>query len=141
MEANQFKNPEYFISRELSWLEFNQRVMEEAKDKNNPLLERFKFLAIVTSNLDEFFMVRVGSLYDQVQAGIEKKDAAGLSPKQQMKRVVARAHQMLDEQYDIYNRSLMPQLKKAGIQIVSMDQLEKEEIEYLKSYFIQEVYP
>ena len=87
MDANQFKDSNYFISRELSWLEFNQRVMEEAKDKKNPLLERFKFLSIVTSNLDEFFMVRVGSLYDQVQAGIEKQDAAGLTPRQQMKRL------------------------------------------------------
>ncbi len=141
MDENLFKNPEYFISRELSWLEFNQRVMEEAKDKKNPLLERFKFLAIVTSNLDEFFMVRVGSLYDQVQAGIEKKDAAGLTPKQQLKRVIARAHQMLDEQYEIYNKSLMPQLKKAGIQLVSVQQLHKEEVEYLDEYFKQEIYP
>lgn len=141
MDENRFRNPEYYISRELSWLEFNQRVMEEAKDKKNPLLERFKFLAIVTSNLDEFFMVRVGSLYDQVQAGIEKKDAAGLTPRQQMKRVIARAHQMLDEQYEIYNKSLMPQLKKAGIRIVSPAQLEKEEVEYLDEYFKQEIYP
>lgn len=141
MEVNQFENPEYFISRELSWLEFNERVMEEARDKKNPLLERFKFLAIVTSNLDEFFMVRVGSLYDQVQAGIEKKDAAGLTPRQQMKRVIARAHKMLDDQYEIYNRSLMPQLKKAGIQLIDLHQLTEEETEYLEEYFTQEVYP
>lgn len=141
MDENQFKNPDYFISRELSWLEFNQRVMEEAKDKKNPLLERFKFLAIVTSNLDEFFMVRVGSLYDQVQAGIEKKDAAGLTPRQQLKRVTARAHQMLDEQYEIYNRNLMPQLKKAGIQIIPAAELTGEETEYLNEYFRQEIYP
>ena len=141
MDENLFKNPEYFISRELSWLEFNQRVMEEAKDKKNPLLERFKFLAIVTSNLDEFFMVRVGSLYDQVQAGIEKKDAAGLTPKQQMKRVIARAHQMLDEQYEIYNKSLMPLLKKAGIHLAMPQQLTREESKYLDEYFRQEVYP
>ncbi len=141
MDENLFKNPEYFISRELSWLEFNQRVMEEAKDKKNPLLERFKFLAIVTSNLDEFFMVRVGSLYDQVQAGIEKKDAAGLTPKQQLKRVITRAHQMMDEQYEIYNKNLMPQLNKAGIQLVSVQQLQKDEVLYLEEYFKQEIYP
>lgn len=141
MDVNMLQNPEYYISRELSWLEFNQRVMEEAKDKKNPLLERFKFLAIVTSNLDEFFMVRVGSLYDQVQAGIEKKDAAGLTPKQQLKRVIARAHQMLEEQYQIYNKSLVPQLKKEGIQIVSAEQLKGEDLVYLDEYFKQEVYP
>ena len=140
MDENRFRNPDYFISRELSWLEFNQRVMEEAKDKKIPLLERFKFLAIVTSNLDEFFMVRVGSLYDQVQAGIEKKDAAGLTPKQQLKRVVSRAHQMMQEQYEIYKK-LVPQLKKEGIQVVSASQLKKEELAYLDSYFKQEVYP
>ena len=138
---SQFENPEYFISRELSWLEFNERVMEEAKDKKNPLLERFKFLAIVTSNLDEFFMVRVGSLYDQVQAGIEKKDAAGLSPRQQMKKVITRAHKMLDDQYEIYNKSLMPQLKKAGIQLLQPKQLSQQEKEYLEEYFVQEIYP
>lgn len=141
MDANQFKDPNYFISRELSWLEFNQRVMEEAKDKKNPLLERFKFLSIVTSNLDEFFMVRVGSLYDQVQAGIEKQDAAGLTPRQQMKKVIARAHQMLDDQYEIYNKSLLPQLKKAGITLIFPDQLTEEEITYLADFFQQEVYP
>ncbi len=141
MDANQFKDSNYFISRELSWLEFNQRVMEEAKDKKNPLLERFKFLSIVTSNLDEFFMVRVGSLYDQVQAGIEKQDAAGLTPRQQMKKVIARAHQMLDDQYEIYNKSLLPQLKKAGITLISPDQLTEEEITYLADFFQQEVYP
>ena len=109
MEGNVFYKPEYFISRELSWLAFNQRVLEEAKDTKNPLLERAKFLAIVTSNLDEFFMVRVGSLKDQVEAGYTKEDAAGLSPKQQLKRISQRAHLMAEEpvsytHLDVYKR-------------------------------------
>lgn len=141
MSQNLFNNPEYFISRELSWLEFNERVMEEARDKKNPLLERFKFLSIVTSNLDEFFMVRVGSLYDQVHAGIDKKDAAGLTPKQQLKKVTARAHTMMEEEYSIYNKSLLPQLKKAGIVLVSPSDLSEAEQVYLKEFFNQEVYP
>ncbi len=141
MEGNDFYKPEYFISRELSWLEFNQRVLEEAKDTKNPLLERAKFLAIVTSNLDEFFMVRVGSLKDQVEAGYTKEDAAGLTPKQQLKRISQRAHLMAEEQYNTYSRSILPQLKKEGILILPKRQLKKEDLQYLEGYYKSNIYP
>ena len=85
-----YNKPENLISRELSWLEFDQRVLDEAVDPENPLMERGKFLSITSSNLDEFFMVRVGSLKDAIHSEITKPDPAGLTPKQQMKRIAVR---------------------------------------------------
>ena len=116
-----YNKPENLISRELSWLEFNQRVLDEAVDPKNPLLERGKFLSITSSNLDEFFMVRVGSLKDAIHSDINKPDPAGLTPKQQMKRVAVRAHAMIKDQYEIYNKSFIPALEKQGIRVISRD--------------------
>lgn len=87
VERKSFHRSEYFINRELSWLEFNQRVLEEALDPSNPLLERLKFIAIVSSNLDEFFMVRVAGVQDQIEAGFRKRDSSGLTPEAQMKKI------------------------------------------------------
>ena len=109
-----FPTREYFINRELSWLEFNHRVLEEARDRNNPLFERLKFLSITSSNLDEFFMVRVASLKDQVDAGFNKMDPAGLTPKQQLKKISIRTHKMVDEQYASFNKAIMSGLKSKG---------------------------
>ncbi|MDP4182872.1 MAG: RNA degradosome polyphosphate kinase, partial [Bacillota bacterium] len=98
-----------FLNRELSWLEFNGRVLEEACDqKHNPALERMKFLSIVSSNLDEFFMVRVASLIDQYQAGINSRDFSGMTPEEQLKNITARIQTMVKEQYEVYNNSLIP---------------------------------
>jgi polyphosphate kinase len=119
---------EHFINRELSWLEFNHRVLEEARDKRNPIFEQMKFLAIVSSNLDEFFMVRVASLKDQVNAGYDKPDPAGLTPKQQLKRISQRAHQMTVDQYNTYNKSLMPRLRKSGFHILKAKELKKKQL-------------
>lgn len=82
-----FQNPEYYENRELSWLKFDQRVLNEARDKNIPLLERVKFVSITSSNLDEFFMVRVASLKDMVHAGYKKKDIAGMTAKEQLEAI------------------------------------------------------
>src|SRR6188768_4113407 len=90
--------PARFFNRELSWLEFNQRVLDEARDESLPLLERLKFLAITASNLDEFFMVRVGGLSVLVEQGITAPDPAGLSPAEQLAAISARAHQMVSQQ-------------------------------------------
>ena len=84
-----------FFNRELSWLEFNTRVLEEAQDLKNPLFERLKFLAITASNLDEFFMVRVASLNDQIIAGYSKKDSAGMLPKEQLDKITLRVHELV----------------------------------------------
>jgi polyphosphate kinase len=141
MAVNSFREPGYFISRELSWLEFNQRVLDEARDPKNPLMERAKFLAITLSNLDEFFMVRVAGIKDQIQAEYDKPDPAGLTPKQQKKRIGERAHIMMEEVYNIYNRILLPQLKKEGFYLVGTEDLTAEDHEYLQELFETELYP
>ena len=141
MNKINFNKPEYFINRELSWLEFNDRVLVEAKDRKNPLFERLKFLAIVSSNLDEFFMIRVASLKDQVDAGFSRTEPSGLTPKHQLKRISIRAHKMVDEQYTSFNRALIPGLKRNGIHILYKDEFNKEQAAYLKNFFLEMVYP
>lgn len=139
-ETTQYQS-DYFINRELSWLEFNHRVLEEAKDKRNPIFEQMKFLAIVSSNLDEFFMVRVATLKDQVNAGYNKSDPAGIEPKNQLKCISQRAHQMTVDQYNTYNKSLMPRLRKNGFHIIKAKDLIKKQVLYLEEYFQNQVYP
>lgn len=139
-ESNPYQS-EHFINRELSWLEFNHRVLEEAKDKRNPIFEQLKFLSIVSSNLDEFFMVRVASLKDQVNAGYNKPDPSGLSPKHQLKRISQRAHQMAVDQYNTFNKSLMPRLKQNGFHIIKAKELNKKQFAYLEEYYRKQVYP
>lgn len=141
MKKTDSTNAEYYINRELSWLEFNERVLEEAKDRENPLLERVKFLAIVSSNLDEFFMIRVASLKDRVHANFNKPDRAGLSPKQQLKRISVRTHRMVEEQYNTWNRSLMPALRKNGLHVVYKENVTEAQKAFLEDYFTHRVYP
>ena len=104
---------ENYLNRELSWLEFNARVLEEAADPTNPALERIKFLSIVSSNLDEFFEVRVAGLQEQLYAGLEPQDfpADGLSPVEQLDRIEQRAHRLVADQYQLLHQELMPQLR------------------------------
>ncbi len=136
------KKAEYYENRELSWIKFNGRVLEEAKDKENPLFERMKFLSITASNLDEFFMIRVASLKDMVNAGYTKSDIAGMKPTQQLKEIGQNTHSFVKNQYSIYNRSLLPALKKEGMVIVKHhEDLTKEEGAYVDRYFYENVYP
>ena len=107
-----FENCEYYTNRELSWIMFNSRVLEEARDKSLPLFERMKFLSITASNLDEFFMVRVASLKDMVHAGYEKKDIAGMTAEQQLTAISTELHSFVSQQYSTYNRGLLPQLEQ-----------------------------
>ena len=133
---------ERFQNRELSWLDFNYRVLSEARDKNIPLMERLKFLSITASNLDEFFMIRVASLKDQVNAGYTKKDIAGMTSKQQIEAILNVTHEFTTSQYNTYNRSFLPALKKAGLKIVTeYEKLTKEQANYVDTYFMQEVFP
>jgi len=129
-----------FINRELSWLEFNQRVLEEASDSSNPLLERLGFLSIVSSNLDEFFMVRVASLIEQVQANFQKLDYSGLSAREQIKRISTRVHEMVENQYSGY-MELNKQLKHEKIVILSPKDLDDNQLEFINTYFHKNVYP
>lgn len=104
-----------YVNRELSWIEFNYRVLSEARDKSTPLFDRLKFLSITASNLDEFYMVRVASLKDMVHAKYAKKDIAGLTAKEQLDKISEKTHQLVDLQYSTYNRSLIPALKQNGL--------------------------
>lgn len=137
-----YSKPEYFYNRELSWILFNQRVLEEAKDRTLPLLDRLKFLSITSSNLDEFFMIRVASLKDMVQVNYTKKDLAGMTPEEQLSAISEKTHQFVKEQYDTYNYSLVTSLNKEGIQILShYEDLTEEQAKYVDRYFVEEVYP
>lgn len=131
-----------FRNRELSWIEFNSRVLEEAKDKTNPLFERFKFLSITASNFDEFFMTRVASLKDMINAGYEKKDIAGMKPAKQMNAILSKTHEFVNAQYDTYNKSLLPLLRKSGLIIIDdFNKLTDEQKTFCDRYFSEDVYP
>jgi polyphosphate kinase len=120
------RTPEIFFNRELSWLAFNERVAEEAEDRSNPLLERAKFAAIVASNLDEFFMVRVARLRNAIEEGDTEPDSSGLSPAQQLAQVSARVHALVDRLYALVTGELLPALAANGIRIASPAELESE---------------
>ena len=133
---------ERFTNRELSWLAFNKRVLSEAKDNHLPLMERLKFLSITASNLDEFFMVRVASLKDQVNAGYTKKDIAGMTSKEQIDAILKETHKFTTAQYNTYNRYFLPSLKKNGLKIVTeFEKLTEEQADYVDNYFQKEVFP
>ncbi|WP_075719421.1 RNA degradosome polyphosphate kinase [Roseburia sp. 499] len=141
MEKDYLK-PEYYENRELSWLKFNGRVLNEARDKSIPLLERLKFVSITSSNLDEFFMVRVASLKDMVHAGYKKKDIAGMTATEQLEAINKDTRALVETQYSTYNRSLVPLMKNHGIEIIDrFEELTKEQEEYVDRYFEENVYP
>lgn len=137
-----FLKPEYYENRELSWIKFNQRVLNEARDKSIPLLERLKFVSITSSNLDEFFMVRVASLKDMVHAGYKKTDFAGMTAQEQLDAINKDTRALVEMQYSTYNRSLLPQLHNQGIQIIGAhEDLTSKQAEYVDHYFQENVYP
>ena len=139
---NVFLKPEYYRNREDSWVSFDERVLSEARDKNIPLFERLKFLSITSSNLDEFFMVRVASLKDMVHAGYTKKDIAGLTPQEQIDMILKRVHDMVNVQYSTYNRSLIPALKNHGMVVIGHhEDLSEEQKTFVDEYFEENVYP
>ncbi len=137
-----FTNPENYENRELSWLKFNGRVLNEARDKTIPLLERLKFVGITSSNLDEFFMVRVASLKDMVHAGYKKKDIAGMTATEQLEAINTATRSLVDTQYSTYNRSLLPLLKARNIEIIQAhEDLNEEQAAFADAYFEETVYP
>ena len=138
----EYTKPEYYTNRELSWVKFNERVLSEARDKSLPLFERLKFLSITASNLDEFFMIRVASLKDMVHAKYTKTDIAGMTAKEQLKALSKVTKELVDTQYNTYNRSLLPALKKIGLKVVERhENLNKEQQEFVDTFFEDEVYP
>ena len=142
MEKIDFTKTEYYRNRELSWLAFNERVLSEARDKNIPLFERLKFLSITASNLDEFFMIRVASLKDMVNAGYTKKDIAGLTAQEQLDQIGEEAQKLVSLQYSTYTRSLLPLLRQHGLNVIQEHEaLTEEQAEYVDRYFRDNVYP
>jgi polyphosphate kinase len=139
---SEFTKPEYYINRELSWLQFNERILLEAKDKNNKLFERLKFLSITASNLDEFFMVRVASLKDMVDAKVNKSDLSGMKPKEQLTKINIEAHEFMNRQYNTFNRSLLTLLEKEGLHILTHhEQMNEIQCDYADKYFDETIYP
>jgi polyphosphate kinase len=134
-------NSELFINREISLLDFQSRVLEEAQDENNPLLERVKFLAIFGSNMDEFFMVRVSGLRKQVEAGIIDVSPDGMSPREQLAAIRKRYIELDNEAHQCLQRRLLPKLGKAGIHILEYEKTSKAQKEKADAYFHQVVYP
>lgn len=131
-----------YVNRELSWLEFDFRILNEARDKSIPLFERLKFLSITASNLDEFFMVRVASLKDMVHAKYKKTDIAGLRPEEQLELIGEKTHELVALQYSTYNRSLLLALKQQGLQIVSEhEELTEKDGNFVDRFFHDNVYP
>lgn len=140
--SSDFTRPELYRNRELSWIQFNYRVLSEARDKTLPLFERLKFLSITASNLDEFFMVRVASLKDMVHADYTKEDIAGMKPQQQLDAIGKQLHEFMTLQYTTYNRSLLPLLQQKGVYVInSHEDLTDGEKVFVDRYFMESVYP
>ena len=134
------ESPERFLNRELSWLAFNERVLEEAGNDGHPLLERIRFLSISATNLDEFFTVRVAGLWGQVNAGVKQLSDDGLTPAQQLERVNERAAVLMAEQQRIW-RELRQGLRGAGLSVVDTDELDAVELAWLEDHFLEQVFP
>ncbi|MEW6367019.1 MAG: polyphosphate kinase 1 [Acidobacteriota bacterium] len=135
------REPELFLNRELSWLEFNSRVLEEALDGTNPLMERLKFATIVASNLDEFFMVRVAALRQRLQDGDERPDQAGLTPAQQLSLISKRVHEMYGQLYHVAVEDILPAIAERGVRIVRVGELDASSREVLSRQFRADLFP
>ncbi|MBW4519489.1 MAG: polyphosphate kinase 1 [Scytolyngbya sp. HA4215-MV1] len=134
-------DPKYYLNRELSWLEFNRRVLHEAIDPRTPLLERVKFVAIFSSNLDEFFMVRVAALKQQVEAGVSNLTPDGRTPQQQLDEISQQVHQMALQLQELLQKTLIPQLAEEGVQVLSYNELTQPQQRYLQQYFEERIFP
>ena len=130
-----------YLNRELSWLEFNRRVLEEARDENVPLLERVKFLAIFSSNLDEFFMVRVARLKRQIRDGIESIGPDGLTHTEALTAISRRVHELAEEQHLCFLNTILPQLTGEDIHLVRPEEMSREQERFLKEFFHRTLYP
>ena len=130
----------YYLNRELSWLQFNKRVLQEAVDDSNPLLEKLKFLAITSSNLDEFFMIRVAGLKHQTENNITRRDIASMTPAEQIESISETCQQLVARQY-VYLKDILSMLKKEGLSFVKPEEMTGEQMKWLESYFEREIFP
>ncbi len=134
-------DPQLYTNRELSWLSFNERVLQEAQDPNNPLLERVRFLAHVANNLDEFFEVRVAGLLQQMEAGVSESGPDGMLPEEQLQAISREAHRLVDEQYAFWNEELLPALHEADVHIRCLDSVSDSERAFIQDYCKRELHP
>ncbi len=141
MDATSLSNPDLFINRELSLLEFNRRVLAQAMDDEVPLLERLKFLCIASSNLDEFFEIRVAGLKQQQEYGSTARGPDNLSASEQLRRIGIVAHELVDEQYHVLNNVILPRLAAQGIRFLRRDEWNRRQAEWLSRYFHRELEP
>jgi len=140
-EAPALDSPELYTNRELSWVQFNERVLELAEDETTPLLERVKFLAIYANNLDEFFMVRVAGLYDQVDAGIDARGPDGLSPSETIERIVERTRQLGGRHSRQWEDHVRPALAEHGIRVIDCEDCDGRELEKMDRQFSEQIFP
>lgn len=141
MSDPDLQKPQYYFNRELSFFDFNQRVLEQAKDRGIPVLERVKFLCISCANLDEFFEIRVASLKELVEAGAVQQGPDGLSVTDQLAAISTRAARLLEEQYELLNEELMPELAARGIRFLSPETWTEAQARWIADYFVREVEP
>ncbi len=134
-------DPQYYFNRELSWLEFNYRVLHEALDKRTPLLERLKFTAIFSSNLDEFLMIRVSTLQEQVKAGVAKLTPDGRTPQQQLTELKQRLRPLVAQQHQNFEQEILPQLANLGVKLLNYTDLDRKQSLYCQNYFQKQVFP
>lgn len=130
-----------YNNRELSWLDFNFRVLEEAMEHDNPVMERVNFLSITASNLDEFFMVRVAGVLDQIHQGLKKPDPSGYTPTELFDKLAEKIHFLVRKQYSCLTRSIIPELKQNKLTFAEIDELNKEQLEYIEDYFQNDIFP
>ena len=130
----------YLLNRELSWLQFNKRVLKESTDPNNPLLEKLKFLAITSSNLDEFFMIRVAGLKHQKESNFKKRDIANMTAEEQLYEISKECHKLVEQQY-IYLKNIVKSLESEGIIFTEPDKLTNKQKQWLNKYFDREIFP
>jgi polyphosphate kinase len=134
-------SPQYYFNRELSWLRFNERVLHEAFDPRNPLLERLKFMAIFSSNLDEYFMVRISGLKQQVAAHVTQRTPDGMTPQEQIDAIHDELKPTVIRQHQYFSRELKPQLTQAGIRLLNYEDLSEQQVESLQTYFLEQIFP
>src|SRR5580765_3008993 len=139
--VNRFSDPRNFINRELSWLEFNRRVLEEAQDPTQPLVERVKFLMIVSSNLDEFFEIRVAGIKQQIESETSEVGPDGMSPTETYENIQRVVHDLVATQYALWNTELLPALAKNGIRVQEVAELNAKRAAWAQKYFQEEVFP
>lgn len=135
------RDPQLYFNRELSWLKFNARVLEEAQDKGNPLLERLKFLAIFSTNLDEFMMIRYAGLKEQVDAGITERTADGMTPIEQIQAIAEVLHPMVQRHRQVLAADVLPALERHGVALLSLDELSECDLDAVDRFFLSELFP